>query len=51
MTADLAVIQQTATLFLRPGTVTELRILNTPRDGTVSGYFDGFLKQRSGGAG
>ena len=36
---DTAMIQQTASLFFQPGTVTELRILNTPR-GTVSGYFD-----------
>jgi hypothetical protein len=40
MTADLAMIQQTATTLFRPGTVAELRILNTPRHGTVSGYFD-----------
>src|SRR4029450_6781558 len=40
MTADLAMIQQTATTLFRPGTVTELRVLNTPRNGTVSGYFD-----------
>jgi hypothetical protein len=33
-------IQQTATTLFQPGTVAELRILNTPRDGTVSGYFD-----------
>jgi hypothetical protein len=40
MTADLAMIQQTATTLFMPGTVHELRILNTPRNGTVSGYFD-----------
>jgi Protein of unknown function (DUF3987) len=40
MTADLTMIQQTATTLFRPGTVAEIRILNTPRHGTVSGYFD-----------
>jgi hypothetical protein len=39
MTADLAMIQQTATTLFRPGTVAELRILHTPRQ-TVSGYFN-----------
>jgi len=33
-------IRQTAATLFAPGTVTELRILNTPREGTVSGYFD-----------
>ena len=36
---DTAMIQQTASVLLPPGTVAELRILDTPR-GTVSGYFD-----------
>ena len=36
---DTAMIQHTASVFFQPGTVAELRILNTPR-GTVSGYFD-----------
>ncbi len=40
MIADPAMIQQTATVLFRPGTVAELRVLNTPRNGTVSGYFD-----------
>src|SRR5262249_19341282 len=40
MSADCAMIQQTATTLFKPGTVAELRILNTPRSGTVSGYFD-----------
>src|SRR5262245_45686021 len=40
MTADRAMIEQTATTLFRPGTVAELRILNTPRHGTVSGYFN-----------
>jgi len=40
VTADPTMIQQTATTLFRPGTVAELRILNTPRNGTVSGYFD-----------
>src|SRR5262245_41765670 len=38
--ADLAMIEQTATTLFMPGTVAELRILNTPRHGTVSGYFN-----------
>ena len=37
---DTAMIQHTASVFFQPGTVAELRILNTPRQGTVSGYFD-----------
>jgi hypothetical protein len=40
MTADLAMIQQTATILFRPDMVVEIRILNTPRNGTVSGYFN-----------
>jgi hypothetical protein len=40
MTADLAMIQQTLTLLYPPGSVAELRILNTPREGTASGYFN-----------
>ena len=40
MTADLAMIHQTATILFQPGTVAELRILHTPHHGTVSGYFD-----------
>src|SRR5262245_56732875 len=36
---DTTMIQQTASLFFQPGTVVELRILDTSR-GTVSGYFD-----------
>src|SRR5437016_4334513 len=40
MTADFAMIQQTAKTLFRPGTVAEIRILNTPHNGTVSGYFD-----------
>jgi hypothetical protein len=39
MTADRAVIEATAATLFQPGTVAELRILDTPR-GTVSGYFD-----------
>src|SRR5262245_41920011 len=37
---DLAMMHQAATTLSSPGTVTELRILNTPRGVTVSGYFD-----------
>ena len=37
---DAAMIQQTASTLFQPATVVELRILNTLRDGTVSGYFD-----------
>ena len=40
MTADVNMIEQTASTLFRPGTVAELRILNTPLNGTVSGYFD-----------
>jgi hypothetical protein len=40
VSVDRSMIQQTAAFLLRPGTVTELRILHTPRNGTVSGYFD-----------
>jgi hypothetical protein len=36
---DRAMIAQTAALLLPAGTTSELRILHTPRDGTVSGYF------------
>ena len=37
---DIAMIAQTATTLLSHGTVAEIRVLNTPRGGTVSGYFD-----------
>jgi hypothetical protein len=37
--ADPAMIAQTAAVFFRPGAVTEIRILGTPRQGTLSGYF------------
>ena len=37
---DAAMIQQTALTLFQPGTVIEVRIFNTVRDGTVSGYFD-----------
>jgi hypothetical protein len=40
MNADLCTIQHSAATLFRPGTVVELRVLNTPRNGTVSGYFD-----------
>ncbi len=40
MTVDTAMIQQAAQILLRPSMVTELRILNTPRNGTASGYFN-----------
>jgi len=40
VTVDVGTIQQTATTLFRPGTVAELRILNTLRNGTVSGYFN-----------
>jgi hypothetical protein len=40
MTVDMDMLQQTAALLLRPGMVTEMRILHTPRSGTISGYFD-----------
>src|SRR5215510_2269616 len=40
MTADLAMIEQTATLLFRSATVVEIRVLNTSRNRTVSGYFD-----------
>src|SRR4029453_16953241 len=33
-------IERTASIFFKPDAVVELRILNTPRNGTVSGYFD-----------
>lgn len=36
---DTAMIQQAASVFFTPGTIAELRIIDTPR-GTVSGYFD-----------
>jgi hypothetical protein len=51
---DTGMILQTATILFEPGTVTEIRILNTPRDGTVSGYFDNgaaFTKAASGWSG
>ena len=38
--ADPAVIRRALALFVEPGAVVELRIFDTPRDGTVSGYFD-----------
>ena len=41
--ADLAHIQQTLSLILEPGSVAELRVLQT-KHGTVSGYFDDFTK-------
>ena len=37
---DATMIHATAHALFQPGTVVELRILNTLRDGTVSGYFD-----------
>jgi hypothetical protein len=37
---DPAMIQDTASVLFQPGTIVELRIPNTPRQGTVSGYFD-----------
>lgn len=37
---DLAIITQTIATLFPTGCVTELRILHTPRQGTVSGYFD-----------
>ena len=37
---DPAMIHETARTLFAPGTVVELRILNAPRQGTVSGYFD-----------
>ena len=40
MTCDTAMIAQTGTTLFAPGTVAELRILNTDRAGTVSGYFN-----------
>jgi hypothetical protein len=40
VTANRAIIQQTATTLFRPDTVVEIRVLNTPRNGTVSGYFN-----------
>jgi hypothetical protein len=40
MMTDPVMIQQTATTLFAPGTVAEMRILNTPRQGVVSGYFD-----------
>ena len=36
---DTAMIQHTASVFFQPGTIAELRIIDTHR-GTVSGYFD-----------
>jgi hypothetical protein len=38
--AHAAMLEQTATTLFSPGTVVEMRILNTPKDGTVAGYFD-----------
>lgn len=38
--ATMTLLEQTSTTLFAPGTVAEMRILNTPRDGTVSGYFD-----------
>src|SRR5262245_7997185 len=40
MTGDVATIEPTASIFFKPGAVVERRILTTPRNGTVSGYFD-----------
>jgi len=37
---DVAMIEQTATTLFQTAPVLEIRILNTPRQGTVSGYFD-----------
>ena len=39
-TVDAMMIAHTSSVFFLPGTITELRILNTLRDGTISGYFD-----------
>ena len=51
---DPAMIRQTASTLFQPDTVAELRILNTLRDGTVSGYFDNgeaFTQAASGWSG
>lgn len=37
---DAVMIQTTASTLFQLGTVAEIRILNTSRDGTISGYFD-----------
>ena len=37
---DAAMIEQTARVLFPERTVTELRVIDTPRHGTVSGYFD-----------
>src|SRR5690349_22954574 len=37
---DVAAIRAALAVLLEPGTVAELRILNTPRAGTVTGYYD-----------
>lgn len=40
MTCDTAMLARAAQVLFAPGSVVEMRILNTFRDGTVSGYFD-----------
>ena len=40
MTVNIDMIQRTATILFQSATVVEIRILDTPRSGTVSGYFD-----------
>jgi hypothetical protein len=40
MTVDPAEIRRALALFVEPGAVAELRILDAGRDGVVSGYFD-----------
>jgi hypothetical protein len=42
--ADLAEMQKALSLLHAPGRVVELRILDTGRTGTVSGYFDDFVR-------
>ncbi|MSP41517.1 MAG: hypothetical protein EXR70_23780 [Deltaproteobacteria bacterium] len=40
MNFDKAEIERTLKLFFEPGEVREMRVPETKRDGTVSGYFD-----------
>jgi Protein of unknown function (DUF3987) len=49
--ADLAEMQQALSLLHAPGSVVELRILDTGRTGTVSGYFDDVARVTEAAAG
>src|SRR5215217_3656956 len=54
MICDTAMIEQTVHALFAQGSVVEMRILNTLKDGTVSGYFDHgppFVKAAEGWSG